>query len=325
MTSPDYFLDIEDKLTFMNIVVGSVRQFKIAGVARDFHIVPISVPGYDRIVIESPQFFSTGFVNPAKQHGTCRGQFTLVLGEASIGDFLHSLSRMLQLALYQRLRVRLGELRQEEERNHRCLPPNYQKILDNGSDDVSLQWADFFADRDIEYIRTDPKAVLITKPEDEQVGPCLTRLDKIANDLPKQGRYKVRLHLRFLLLHPKSTKGTIAPSFQIDQLMYTSPEVSQIARTVVMNVGDFFGESLPPKTSSSSPVEPVQTASTTLTVSPGFSQFEQLVNFERMAAYFEQQLEEEDKAGPIRIPPKRPAKKRKEGIDHLVVKDTIKS
>ena len=243
----DYKLvSIED---YDSLYLGSVRPFKIAGTSKEVHIIPIQKSGANNIVIETPKFYSYGFLmnKIAVGANNGNGKATLIFSKPLIGDFMEEVNTQLKLKLYPLLLKKLADFQVEEEKVNRRLSPSYQKILDEGMDGKDTHWSMLFPDnKDAIFLKADPDALIIAE---QRPGCYFQSQVKEHDSLPRRGQYKVRINIRFLLLQSVTEEGRqpLSVSFLVDQILHT-PECGQAPRDVVLDMSGFFNtkQILPP-------------------------------------------------------------------------------
>ena len=242
-TSLDFTLVNEE--SYDKLTLGCVRSFKIPGVARDYHIVPIQAGNTDKIVITTDKFFSTGFVTAGQyprfnEVSMAKDKYAMAFGQAQTSQFLEPLTKNVLTRLYPALLDRLRAFKVEEEKANRLLPPYYLRLLEDGVDGREKHCKALFSPRDVEFVKVAPEAMIFSDGKNGflQKAPIRSFIE-----LPKQGHYKARVVVRFLLLTPPpptdEARPMVSVSLIVDQLLF-SPDGPRAPQEMVLDSTDFF-------------------------------------------------------------------------------------
>ena len=227
--------------------LGRIRSFKIGNVSKEMFIAPLNCIGASKAVIESPRFFSIGFVKPPVNAPPGEKlKYTLGVNRAALGEFLTHINKRLAERLYPSLVEKINLYLAE---NGGAGPDLFRNIVKDGKTGMEKYWDPIYsAERDMAFFRVDPHAHVFTK------GPAAGFVNSLAvnehreDTIPKQGLYKARFVLRYLLLQPSQlqivNKKPVSLSLVIDQLFY-SPEGGKPPVDMVMDIGDFFTDPHP--------------------------------------------------------------------------------
>ena len=193
--------------------------------------------------METPKFFSIGFVRPPAPGGEKPTKFTLALSQSVLGDYLGNITKNLCDKLYPTLILRIEEYLNEHEG---VGPELFKNIVKEGKEGAKKYWDPIYTERrDMAFIKVESEARIYTKGAAEGFLQSLQVREYGEDNLPKQGLYKARIVLRYILLQPKpqpdAVKLPITISLVADQLFY-SPEGGKPPNDVVMNIGGFFAD-----------------------------------------------------------------------------------
>lgn len=227
-----------------NVEVGKVRPFKLAsGGATNSFIIPLLARGHSRFVVETPAFFSIGIHCNDEQKTP---SFTLMCADAHCSEFLSPINELLRKRLYPMLLDQLRSFQSSEEAHNRRLPKDMVAMLEEGLSAQMKYWPNLFSvERDINFIKVDPNALIVTRGQGSFYHT--TPLSLLYKELPKTGIYKVRILLRYLFISDPSksellSDRRVSPNFYIDQIFY-APEQTQAPAHIAMDASSFFPQS----------------------------------------------------------------------------------